>query len=68
MQVYILIADEGREGTEVLGVYESRAHAVEAAWGYTGDFGRHGFFIEARVVGAPAEEGWDARFRERVVL
>jgi len=68
MQVYVLVTDEGPEGTEVLGVYESRSQAVDAAREYTGDFGSHGFFVETRVVGSPPEEGWDARFRERVVL
>jgi len=68
MQVYVLIADEGREGTEVLGVYESRSQAVESARGYTGDFGHYGFFVETRVIGAPPEEGWDSRFQERIVF
>jgi hypothetical protein len=68
MQVYVLVADEGREGTEVLGVYESGSQAVDAAREYTGDFGSYGFFVETRVVGAPPEEGWDSYFRERVVL
>lgn len=68
MQVYVLIADEGREGTEVLGVYESQSQAVDAARGYTGDFGTYGFFVETRVVGSAPEEGWDARFRDRVTF
>jgi hypothetical protein len=68
MQIYVLIADEGREGTEVLGVYESRSQAVDAAREYTGSFGDYGFFVETRVIGAPPEEGWDARFQERVEL
>jgi hypothetical protein len=68
MLVYVLIGDEGYEGTEVLGVYESHSQAVEAAREYTGDFECHGFLVETRVIGAPAEEGWDADFRERVVL
>jgi len=68
MQVYVLIADEGYDGTEVLGVYESRSQAVEAAREYTGVFGDYGFFVETRVIGAPAEDRWDADFRERVEL
>lgn len=68
MQVYVLIGDEGYDGTEVLGVYESQSQAVDAAREYTGDFGSHGFFVETRVVGSPPEEGWDSYFRERVVL
>jgi len=68
MQVYVLVTDEGPEGTEVLGVYESRSQAVDAAREYIVSFGDHRFFVEARVVGAPPEEGWDARFRECVVL
>jgi hypothetical protein len=68
MQVYVLLGDEGCDGTEVLGVYESRSQAVEAAREYTGDFSTYGFFVESRVIGAPPEEGWDARFQESVVL
>ena len=68
MQVYVLIGDEGREGTEVLGVYASYSQAVDAARGYTGDFGTYGFFVETRVVGSAPEEGWDSRFQDRVIF
>jgi hypothetical protein len=68
MQVYVLVTDEGPEGTEVLGVYESRSQAVDAAREYTVTFGDYRFFVETRVIGAPPEEGWDSYFRERIVL
>jgi hypothetical protein len=64
MQVYVLIADSGYDGQEVLGVYASRDDAVTAAHGYDGTFASEGFFIEAREVGAEPEEGFWSSFQE----
>jgi hypothetical protein len=68
MQVYVLIADGGYDGQEVLGVYASRDDAVAAAHRYDGGFADEGFLIEARELGAEPEEGFWSSFQEQLVV
>jgi hypothetical protein len=66
MQVFVLLGDNGYDGQEVLGVYESQQSAFQAALHYAGDFANEGYVVERRELGAAAQAGFLENFRERL--
>jgi hypothetical protein len=68
MEVYVLLGDNGYDGREVLGVYDSVSAMADAARAYQGDFASEGFLFETRQLNTTAEEGFLAGFTERLEL
>ena len=63
MEVYVLMGQINYEGDMILGVYASEEEAVNARNVYTRDceMGFDSYFVQRRVIGAPAEADFEAR-------
>lgn len=63
MEVFVLMAEWDYEGSELLGIYASEEEARTAHGVYTRDGDQYvdSFYFVRRVVGAPAEVGFDDR-------
>jgi len=68
MQIYVLLGDNGYDGREVLGVYDSVSAMADAARAYQGDFAAEGFVFETRELNVPAAEGFLSGLTERLEL
>ena len=55
MEVFVLMGAIDYEGSYLLGVYASEQEAVDALGVYLRDRGYDRFYIDRRVLGAPAE-------------
>ena len=63
MEVFVLMGEFDYEGALLLGVYASEEEAVTAQCDISPDrdMGFHHYYVQRRVLGAPAEAGFDDR-------